>query len=200
MTGGAEPDAARESGRAFGEALVALRPYLFARAVALCQGVTGADDLVHDTLERALRNQQRFRAGSNLRAWTVLIMRNLFIDGWRRVATYFGPDPDGLEIARNEPAAVGPIDLLGLSDVWAAVAALSTADREIFELAHLHGECHRAIAEHVQVGVGTVGTRLFRIKAKLRRVLASTYHSRLLDLGLAPAEDRGTSKARSPRA
>src|SRR5690242_7817542 len=71
----------------FAAQLAALRPDLHARALFLAQDAVLAEDLVQDVLERALTARDRFRAGTHLKAWLCSILRNLFIDGRRRLAT-----------------------------------------------------------------------------------------------------------------
>lgn len=70
--------------RAFGRDLAALGPRLKAYARSLTRGAEGADDLVQDTLVRAWAARAGFAEGTNLRAWTFTILRNLFLNQRRR--------------------------------------------------------------------------------------------------------------------
>jgi RNA polymerase sigma factor (sigma-70 family) len=167
---------------AFTHELAGLRPHLSSRAMALLQNVAAADDLVQDTLERALANRGSFRGGTNLRAWTTSIMRNLFIDGWRRTALYVHVDPDELGSVAQDQAAIGPADLLGTADVSAALVALPAREREVFELAYFQHADYRTLAKRFGIKKSTVGTRLFRAKAKLRLTLEGSYLNRLREL------------------
>src|SRR5262245_1951288 len=73
-------------GNEFAEQLWAYRQLLFARAMQMEASRAAADDLVQDTIERALASSDRFKPGTNLRGWLLTIMTHLFIDRRRRSA------------------------------------------------------------------------------------------------------------------
>src|SRR5579883_3413352 len=65
--------------------LVGLVPELRSRALRLCGSPATADDLVQDTIERALRFAGQYERGTNLRAWAQQILFSVFVTRWRRV-------------------------------------------------------------------------------------------------------------------
>jgi RNA polymerase sigma-70 factor (ECF subfamily) len=184
--------------------LVDLRRALHQRALFLAQDRTAAEDLLQETLERALQSRERFRDGSNLRAWVFSIMRNLFIDGRRRRAIrarleqkafWLGElEPPAREAERDDeqryvecgridvgawdPGAVTPLDLITTADVDAAVAMLPAPQREIFMLAYGARLSYREIATKLGIPPSTTGTRLLRVRAKVRRRLQHVYDER----------------------
>jgi RNA polymerase sigma-70 factor (ECF subfamily) len=187
--------------------LVELRRPLHQRALFLAQDRTAAEDLLQETLERALLSRERFRNGSNLGAWVFSIMRNLFIDGRRRRAIrarleqkafWLGEleppahdperddDPRCIEAGRidvgaSDPGALTPLDLITSADVDAAVATLSQAQQEIFILAYSVRLSYREIATKLGIPPSTTGTRLLRVRAKVRRRLEGVYEQRCRD-------------------
>ena len=187
--------------------LVDLRRALHQRALFLAQDRTAAEDLLQETLERALQSRDRFREGSNLGAWVFSIMRNLFIDGRRRRAIrarleqkafWLGElepaprdaerDEDGghpecgrVDAGPTEGETVTPLDVITSADVDAAVAMLSPAQQEIFTLAYGVRLSYREIAAKLGIPPSTTGTRLLRVCAKVRRRLESVYEQRCRD-------------------
>jgi RNA polymerase sigma-70 factor, ECF subfamily len=168
--------AAGEDG--FATEVVTLRPTLRTRAMMLLQNEAAADDLVQDTIERALSSRRLFRDGTSLKAWLASIMRNIFIDGWRRTALHPNVDPDNLPSNGDSPGPLGPIDFLTTEDVRTAMACLRPQEREIFELAYFQRVCHRAIAARFRIQISTVGTSLFRSRKKVRAALEAMYRRR----------------------
>jgi RNA polymerase sigma-70 factor (ECF subfamily) len=81
------------------DGLLAAVPSLRAFAISLCGHVDRADDLVQDTLLRALSNIDRFERGTNLNAWLFTILRNLFHSEYRKRRREV-EDPDGSYAAR----------------------------------------------------------------------------------------------------
>jgi RNA polymerase sigma-70 factor (ECF subfamily) len=156
----------------FGAELIHLRPFLMSRAVTLCRDASAAEDLVQETYRRALEGRHTFRSGSNLRGWLTTIMRNHFVDSWRRPAHEGFHDLEALALATcEETRPFGPLDILSPDDIWAVLGELSEQDRKIFELAYLQGVSHREIARQIPVRERTIATRLFRARAKIRVLL-----------------------------
>src|SRR3954468_8728711 len=102
------------------------------QASSLAANPVLAEDLVQDTLERALRHQGRFCPGTSLRSWLMRIMRNLFIDRCRERARHCHlPAGDDREIdivddepPVDEPEPIRPWDLLGTAALDAALTGI----------------------------------------------------------------------------
>jgi len=148
------------------------------RALRLCGDKASASDLVQDTMERALSRRRTFE-GENLLAWTTRIMRNRFIDLRRGHRLSSGASCESLPAPSFEPDPMDQIlNVIDLDDLGALLAELEQKDRELFRLAYFEGWSHRAIAHRMVLEVSTTGTRLFRIKARLRKSLASVAAAR----------------------
>lgn len=158
--------------------VLARRGQLLGLALRLARNRADAEDLVQDTLVRALEAWSRFEPGTNCRAWLSRILTNCFITSYRR-----GKRRGGSEV-RDEVAAAlyatsslpRPDDaLLGdaLGDeVTRALDSLGPEFRKVVELADLAEQPYREVAAALEVPIGTVMSRLFRARQKLRADLA----------------------------
>lgn len=155
------------SGAAILEQVPRLRRY----ARALTGDRFAADDLVQDTLERALAKWVLFRPGSKPDAWLMSIMHNLFVNQLRQRAAR--PDQMELEAIAVEPATPARQEEgLALEDLQAALDKLPADQREVLLLVALEEMSYEEAARIVGVPVGTVMSRLSRAREKLRRLLA----------------------------
>jgi RNA polymerase sigma-70 factor (ECF subfamily) len=142
-------------------------PGLRRYAWALLRDDEAADDLVQDTLERAIsRWNQRQREG-DLRAWLFTIQRNLFINGVRQRkarGTHVG------EEALNDVQAPGmsPESHAGLHDVLLGLDALPEEQRSILLLVGVEDLSYEQAARVLDIPLGTVMSRLSRARARLR--------------------------------
>ncbi|HVZ88523.1 MAG TPA: RNA polymerase sigma factor [Polyangia bacterium] len=175
-----------------------LRGFLWNLAVRLVRDNADADDLVHDTVERALSCRHMFRAGSSLKAWMRSIMRNLFIDQWRRGGTSIELDPDRMAGPAPGTGDFGPLDVLQMEHILAAAGQLSPRDREMFASAHVHQLSYREIAAQFCLTVETVGTRLFRIRRRLRAILEQWLATRTLPPVPLPSRRARPTESTSP--
>ncbi len=139
-----------------------------------------AEDLVQETYARALAAPEQFVGGTNLRAWLCRILRNVYIDGYRRarsnpVRTGFDELDENVEAPTpNEPLR-GDEQLERLrsavaDDIEVALRALSDAARTVV-LLDLEGFTETEVAEVIGCPVGTVKSRLARARAELRERL-----------------------------
>jgi RNA polymerase sigma-70 factor (ECF subfamily) len=151
--------------------------YRFARR--LSGGDDDAQDLVQDTYARALGKRAQFAPGSNVKAWLFRIMRNLYVDGWRRAK--ISPVSDRLEDDVAEDASANREVLRGdeelerlrgivAEEIEEALQALSVDARTIV-LLDLEGLTEGELAEVLGCSPGTVKSRLSRARAKLRELL-----------------------------
>jgi RNA polymerase sigma-70 factor (ECF subfamily) len=150
----------------FGEALAPQIPRLRRYARALTHNAAWADDLVQDTLERALRRRWLFRINSNLTAWLFTMLYRLYInDASRHRVTLAASDGD-----MPEPAAPG--DMALQLDMRRALARLSPEHRAVVVLVGLEQLSYKEASEVLNVPMGTVMSRLTRARAQLRELLS----------------------------
>jgi RNA polymerase sigma-70 factor (ECF subfamily) len=150
----------------FAEALALQIPRLRRYARALTHDASWADDLVQDTLERALRRRWLFRINSNLTAWLFTILYRLFLNDVprRRMLAV----ADGAEA----PEPVEPGDPGLQLDMQRALARLSSEHRAVIALVGLEQLSYREAAEVLEIPVGTLMSRLARAREQLRVLLS----------------------------
>jgi len=152
--------------------------WLRALARRLTRSPADAEDLLQDSLEKALRAWDRFQPGTNLRAWLSAIMNNLFIDRCRAGGRGAAVNLDEARELPSPPRDAEPAWAhLGEADVLAALVHVLPEFRAVYEL-HLEGLGYQAIADKLGVPRATVGTRLLRARRALREVLAKTLEAR----------------------
>jgi RNA polymerase sigma-70 factor (ECF subfamily) len=152
----------------FAEALALQIPRLRRYARALTHDVVWADDLVQDTLERALRRRWLFRINSNLTAWLFTMLYRLYLnDVSRRRFTVATADAD-------MPEPVAQDDMALQLDMQRAMARLSAEHRAVIVLVGLEQLSYKEAAEVLDVPLGTVMSRLTRARQQLRALLADT--------------------------
>jgi len=128
-----------------------------------------ADDLVQDTLERALTRIDSYTPGTNMRAWLFTILRNAHINELRRARTTATPD-ETLE-ALSPPAPAAQEHGLAVRDLERALARLTPEMREVLLLIGLEGMSYEEAADVLGAKVGTVKSRLCRGREALRRLM-----------------------------
>jgi RNA polymerase sigma-70 factor (ECF subfamily) len=151
------------------DAIVAEIPRLRRYARALTGDPAHADDLVQDTLERALGRFFLFRPG-NLRAWLFSIMHNLFINQAR--ARRDGLREGEAVLAEELPVRATQEDALEMRDLARCLQALPPEQREVLLLVGLEEMSYEEAARVLGVPLGTVMSRLFRARERLRGLLA----------------------------
>jgi RNA polymerase sigma-70 factor (ECF subfamily) len=144
-------------------------PRLRRYARALTGSRDAADDLVQDTLERALNRSALFRPGGDARAWLFTIMHNLFVNSVRSAAARRGTTlNDGNEQAVQDTAA----ERLVMRDIGRALAQLPAEQREVVLLVGLEELSYAETARVIGSPIGTVMSRLARGRERLRVLLA----------------------------
>lgn len=153
---------------AFGEALVALLPNLRRYALSLTRRPDQADDLVQQTVERAIAGAASFDSVQRLEPWLFRIMRNGFIDQTRRRRSA-GVQLDVHDMPEALPTDQGPAleARLMLRSVEAAMATLPTEQREILHLVCVEEMSYAETARILDIPLGTVMSRLSRARLAL---------------------------------
>ncbi|MBB3259833.1 RNA polymerase sigma-70 factor (ECF subfamily) [Paraburkholderia bannensis] len=151
-------------------------PRLRRYARALINNRELADDLVQDTLERALARTELFRAGTDLRAWLFTIMHNLFVNQVRKSAArgvHVSVDDDSVpETDYAVPAT--QTGTLEVRDLDFALQRLPVEQREVVLLVGLEEMSYADVALALDVPIGTVMSRLSRGRERLRALMAGT--------------------------
>jgi RNA polymerase sigma factor (sigma-70 family) len=128
-----------------------------------------ADDLVQETLLKAWAARGRFQAGTNMRAWTFIILRNLFLSQMRRAR--FTGEWDDLVADRLLAAPAGQDRQVELGDVERALVRLPQSQREALILVGAGGFAYEEAAEICGVAVGTIKSRVARGRVALEALM-----------------------------
>jgi RNA polymerase sigma-70 factor (ECF subfamily) len=150
--------------------LLAAVPSLRAFAISLSGNVDRADDLVQETLVRAIENHDKFRPGTSLNAWLFTILRNLFHSEYRKRRREV-EDPENLHVGRlaSQPEQNGFMDM---QDFRAALASIPPDQREALLLVGASGFSYDEAAHICGCAVGTIKSRVNRARVRLAELLS----------------------------
>ncbi|MEI8098053.1 MAG: RNA polymerase sigma factor [Sediminibacterium sp.] len=136
-----------------------LKPFAF----TLTRDNEAAKDLIQETLFRALANRDKYNVGTNIKAWLYTIMRNIFINNYRRKSkqnTIFDNSPNEFLIDNNQGAISNEaIAKLNMKEVQEAIYQLPVIFRNPF-LLYFDGFKYHEIADMLQEPLGTIKSRI----------------------------------------
>ena|ERR1700754_564647 len=157
---------------------------LYGSAVRMTRNRGDAEDLVQDTMLRAYRQFRQFRDGTHLKAWLLRIMRNIWIDKYHMTLRR-PPEQLSDEITDWQHAAwrrhtsmgdgsaeVEALETLPDYEIVDALDALSNSQRMVVYYADVCGYRYKEIAEIMEIPIGTVMSRLYHARRRLRILLA----------------------------
>lgn len=168
MTDESEPSSAL-SDSDFKDELTKVIPHLRAFGRSLSGNRDLADDLVQETLMKAWAARTRFQAGTNMRAWTFIILRNLFLSQMRRAR--FKGEWDELAASRLLSAPESQTGHIELGDLQRALLELPPAQREALILVGAGGFAYEEAASICDCAVGTIKSRVARGRTALENIL-----------------------------
>jgi RNA polymerase sigma factor (sigma-70 family) len=154
----------------FKQQLTQVIPHLRAFGRSLSGSRDVADDLVQETLLKAWAARQRFQAGTNMRAWTFIILRNLYLSQMRRAR--FKGEWDDLVADRLLAAPASQDRHVELTDMQRALLHLPRPQREALILVGAGGFAYEEAAEICEVAVGTIKSRVARGRVALETLLS----------------------------
>ena len=157
------------SDKDFKKLLAEAIPHLRAFGRSLSGNADTADDLVQETMLKAWTARDRFIAGTNMRAWTHVILRNVYFSQVRRAKFKGEWDEFSADLLLAEPA--GQESHIALSDMQRALMQLPAEQREALILMGAGGMTCEEVAEISQCAVGTVKSRVARARVALRGLL-----------------------------
>ena len=152
----------------FHDQLKAILPRLRLYAISLTHDRDRANDLVQETVTKALVARESFRPGTNFSGWIFRIQRNEFISSMRRQRPTVPIDTAITDSLTQRPQQENG---LIMRQFLVAFGKLSAGQREALVLAVVEGQPYDEIAAHAGVSVGTIKSRISRARATLERLL-----------------------------
>lgn len=166
---GAAPKPASADDEGFKRELVLLIPHLRAFARTLTGDPTAADDLAQDAMIKAWDARESFQIGTNMKAWTFMILRNQFYSEKRRSWRQSQLDQEAAE--RTLVAVDDPEAPVALDELRQALKTLPEEQREALILVGAGGFAYEEAAEICGCAVGTVKSRVSRARRALQATL-----------------------------
>ena len=166
--------------------LIPLIPKMRAFARTLCGDATQADDLAQEALAKAWASRGSYTPGTNLKAWTFMIVRNQFYSDKRRSWRSSSLDPEVAE--RTLVAVTNPDGGLELDEMRRALAILPVDQREALIMVGAGGLSYEEVGEICGVAVGTVKSRVSRARDRLALIFAE---GMIVEDGMAPSAAMG---------
>ena len=158
----------------FQKRLLGMQDNLLSFAIKLTANYDDAHDLLQDTTCKALANESKYVDDSNFRSWIFTIMRNIFINNYRRIVraqTVVDKSDDlfQLNLPQVETSET-PETYCAFSEVSEIVNSLPEEYRRPFTM-HVDGYKYQEIADAMNLPLGTVKSRIFFAKQKLQSQL-----------------------------
>ena len=158
----------------FQDRLLDLQDNLLNFAYMLTSNRDEAQDLLQDTTLKALDNEDKYEPHTNFKGWIYTIMRNLFINNYRRVVreqTFVDATENHYFLnAPDKEASENTETIYDLKEMYRVVNALPKEYRTPFMM-HIAGFKYREIAEKMGLPIGTVKSRIFFTRQRLQQDL-----------------------------
>lgn len=158
----------------FQQKLLALQNNMLSFALMLTSNRDDAYDLLQDTMLKALDNRDKYLDNTNFKGWVFTIMRNIFINNYRRAArvqTVVDTTDDLYHLnLPQESGIASPENSYAVSEINDAIGRFSDDYRIPFSM-HLAGYRYAEIAERMKLPVGTIKSRIYYARQRLRRQL-----------------------------
>jgi len=157
---------------------------LYRYALHLTRNSEDASDLVQETCARSLNAADKYRSGTNARAWLFAIMKNIFLNQRRAKSSGEIPSDWTDEIESGDQRFTGSVwpqpfeafmKNLMREDIEKAMNELSDDFRSVFILCDVEGFSYAESADLLDIPVGTVRSRLHRARATLQKMLSQWY-------------------------
>lgn len=159
----------------FNSTIVNLMKILEPFALKLTKDNEAAQDLIQETAYKALINREKFSAGTNLKAWLYTIMKNIFINNYRRQVkrNTFIDTTDNQHFINSSKKNVIRNDALAnfiMNDALEAIDNL-TKEFKVPFMMHYEGYKYQEIADELGLPIGTVKSRIFFARKALKKEL-----------------------------
>ncbi len=156
----------------FNQVLVNNSNYLKPFAMTLTRDAESAKDLVQETLYRALANKEKYLDGTNIKAWLYTIMRNIFINNYRRTVkqnVIFDNSPNEFLLNHNQFTTINSAEIsLSVKNIYEAIHKLPGIFRIPFQL-YFDGYKYHEIAAMLKEPLGTIKSRIHFARKLLKQ-------------------------------
>ena len=143
--------------------------------MTLTRDVESAKDLIQETVYKALANKEKYNAGTNIKAWLYTIMRNIFINNYRKAAkqkTVFDNTPNDFLLDYNQVSIANTAETnLSLKEIKSAVYDLPEIFKTPFQL-YFEGYKYHEIAHILSEPLGTIKSRIHFARKLLKQQLS----------------------------
>lgn len=158
----------------FHKSVLGMQGNLMSFAMKLTLNKEKAEDLVQDTTLKALNNEEKFTDNTNFKGWMLTIMRNIFINNYRKAAR----ENTNIDISEDlyvinmatDNGETTPDGAYACNEISAIIAKFPADYREPFNM-HVAGYKYEEISEKLAMPLGTVKSRIFFTRQKLREIL-----------------------------
>lgn len=158
----------------FKSSVLGMQPNLLSFALKLTLNRDKAHDLVQDTTLKALNNEEKFVDNANFKGWMLTIMRNIFINNYRKSSrenTMIDTSEDLYQLNLQQDSGVGtPEGAFAIGEIADIIGRFPADYREPFSL-HVAGYKYEEISERLSMPLGTVKSRIFFTRKRLREIL-----------------------------
>lgn len=143
-------------------------------ALKLTKRMDEAEDLIQETFYKAIKNQEKYRSGTNLKGWLYTIMKNTFINNYRKKRnqnTFIDETENNYFI--NSMESTKEVSTDSLVDHEYLMKQIESIDRNYLEafMMHYNGYKYEEIAEILEIPLGTVKSRIFLARKKMMKKL-----------------------------
>lgn len=152
-------------------------------AYNLTKNAEDAKDLFQETAFRAITNREKFRPGTNFKAWLFTIMKNIFINNYRKKmkANTIIDSTENLYYLNSGKVTTinsGSSNIM-MKELTQIIEQLDDSIRVPFMM-HYHGYKYQEIADHLQLPLGTVKSRIFFARKELKNTISKQYQEEQL--------------------
>lgn len=159
----------------FNEALLGLRNKLHYYALSLTSDPERANDLLQETMLKALTYRDKFTQNINFKAWLYTIMKNTFINDYRRNVkirnTFDDSNNDFHLLFSKDKVFPAPDSFYNTKEILKTIDELEDEQRITFTM-FIEGYKYKEIAEELDIPLGTVKSRIFFTRKKLEKSLS----------------------------
>ncbi|MFM7566679.1 MAG: RNA polymerase sigma factor [Flavobacteriales bacterium] len=153
----------------FNDALVGIQSNLFSFALNFTKNREDARDLTQETLLKAINYRTYYTPNTNFKAWVFTIMRNIFINQYRRntkTRMIFDHSEDLYLFTNHKSAEGSPMERLGVKEINQKIDGLNDELKTPFKM-HFEGFKYKEIADAMKLPIGTIKSRIFIARKRL---------------------------------